>query len=51
MKIRARVLDLWLDTSSEPGGPNVVSRPQDPRSRNFLRFHNFIGSISRFLKK
>ena len=26
-----------------PSGPNVVSRPQVPKSIDFLRFHNFIG--------
>ena len=49
VKSGARVLDLWLDldTSSEgPNGPNVVSRPQTPRSKFFLRFHNSIGFIS-----
>ena len=107
VKIEARVLDLWLDTSSgakwpkcsfltpgpkvnnffevskfywihlmifekmrpclwklEPGfwtygwidllGPsdsNILSRPQAQRSMNFLRFHNFIGFISWFLRK
>ena len=34
-----------------PNGPNVVSRSQAPRSRNFLRFHNFIGFASWFLRK
>ena len=34
-----------------PSGPNLVSRPQAPRSRHFLRFYNFIGFISSFLKK
>ena len=51
VKIESRVLDLLLDTSSGPSGPNVSSRPQTPRSRNFLRFCNFIGFISRFLGK
>ena len=32
-------------------GLNVVSRPQTLRSRYFLRFCDFIGFISRFLKK
>ena len=32
-------------------GPNLVSRPQAPRSRHFLRFYDFIGFISSFLKK
>ena len=32
-------------------GPNVVSRTQVPRSRHFLRFHDFIGFISWFLRK
>ena len=31
--------------------PNVVSRPQAPRLRNVLRFHNFIGFASWFLRK
>ena len=35
----------------DPSGPNLVSRPQVPRSRYFLRFHNFIGLISWFLRK
>ena len=34
-----------------PSGPNVVSRLQTLRSRYFLRFHNFIGFISWFLRK
>ena len=34
-----------------PSGPNVVSRSQTPRSKIFLRFHNFIGFISWFLRK
>ena len=28
-----------------PSGPNLVSRPQAPRSRHFLKFYNFIGFI------
>ena len=35
----------------DPGGPNAVSGSQTPRSRNFLRFHDFIGFISWFLRK
>ena len=27
-----------------PSGPNIVSGPQTPRSKYFLRFHNFIDS-------
>ena len=49
VKIQARVLDLWLDTpfgSRWPKQPNVVSRPQAPRSRIFSRFHDFLGFIS-----
>ena len=34
-----------------PSSPNVVSRPQIPGSRNFLRFNKFIGFISWFLRK
>ena len=32
-------------------GVNVVSTPQSPRSRIFLRFQNFIEFISGFLRK
>ena len=46
MKIGARVLDLCLDMSSGPSGPNVVSRTQAPRSRHFLRFQDFNGFMS-----
>ena len=42
MKVGARVLVLWLDMSSGPSDPSVVLRPQGPRSRNFLSFHDFI---------
>ena len=31
--------------------PNVVSRPHNPRSKRFLRFHDFIGLISWFWEK
>ena len=34
-----------------PTSPNVVSRHQIQRSRNALRFHNFIGFIFWFWKK
>ena len=34
-----------------PSGPNLVSRPHAPRSRHFLKFYNFIGFMSSFLKK
>ena len=34
-----------------PSGPNVVCRPQVPRSRHFFRFYNFIELISWFLRK
>ena len=34
-----------------PSGPNVLSRSQAPSSRNFLKFHDFIGFISSFLRK
>ena len=42
MKIGARVLDLygWMLLLG-PSGPNEVSRSQTPRSRIFLRFHDF----------
>ena len=50
VQIVARVLELWLDTSSGPMGPNcnganVVHRPQTPRSWNVLKFYNFITFI------
>ena len=53
VKIGARVLNLWLDTSSGPTlhGQNVGSRPQAPSLRHLLRFCDFIGFISWFLKK
>ena len=52
MKIGARVLDLQLNICLlGPSGANLVSRPQAPRSRHFLRFHDFIGLISKFLRK
>ena len=35
----------------DPSSPNVVSRSQTPRSRIFLRFHDFTGFISWFLRK
>ena len=35
----------------DSGGPNAVSGSYTPRSRNFLRFHHFIGFLSRFLRK
>ena len=38
VKIRARDLELWLDTSFGPSGPNVVSKPETLRSMNFLDF-------------
>ena len=34
-----------------PSGPNLVSRPQAPWSRHFLRFYHFNGFISWFLRK
>ena len=46
--------NLWLDTSFGsrwPKQPNVVSRPQAPRSRIFSRFHDFLGFISWLLRK
>ena len=54
VKIRARVLDLcygWIRVLG-PSGPNIVFRPQQvPRSRQFLRFYDFIVFISSFLRK
>ena len=34
-----------------PSSPNVVSRAQAPKSRNVLRFDDFIGFVSRVLRK
>ena len=47
-------LGLWsyaLIRLLSPSGTYVVSRPQTLRSRNFLRFHDFIRFISWFLRK
>ena len=52
-------LQLWFWTydlihllgPGGPGGPDVVSGYQSTSSKNFLRFHNFIGFISWFLRK
>ena len=49
-------LQLWLWTYGlirllDPSGPNVASGSQTSRSRNFLRFHDFIGFIWWFLRK
>ena len=49
-------VELWFWTYSwtlllGPSGPTVVSRPQAPRSINYLTFQNFIGFILWFLKK
>ena len=35
----------------DPSGPNVASRPQTSEPRNVLRFHDFVGFISWFLRK
>ena len=48
--------ELWFWTYGwihliDPSAPNIVSRPQTPWSRIFLRFHNCIGFISWFLRK
>ena len=42
--------DSWLRLLG-PSGSNVVSSPQNLTSRNFVRFHNFIGFNSWFLRK
>ena len=34
-----------------PSDPTIILRPQTTRSRHFLRFHDFIGFISWFLRK
>ena len=34
-----------------PSSPNVVSRPQTPRARNFLGFDDFIEFTSWFLRE
>ena len=49
MKIGDRVLDLMFGTFSGISGPNVVSRPQTQSSRDFLRFHDFIGYCIYFM--
>ena len=49
VKIGDRVLDLMFDTFSGISGPNLVSRPQTQSSRDFLRFHDFIGYCIYFM--
>ena len=49
-------LQLWFWTYDlipvlDQGGSNAVSGSQTQRSRNFLRFHDFIGFISWFFRK
>ena len=51
VKIAARVLDLWLDMFPGPKWPKFSFWVLTPRSRTFLRFHDFIGMISWFLRK
>ena len=34
-----------------PSSPNIVSRPQNPKSRNVSRYHDFIKTISWFERK
>ena len=48
--------ELWFWTYGwirliDPSAPYIFSRLQTPRSRIILRFHNFIGFISWFLRK
>ena len=48
--------ELWFWTYDwirliDPSAPNIVSRPQTPWSKIFLRFHNCIGFISWFFRK
>ena len=42
-EIGARFWTYGLIHLLDPSGANVVSRPQTPRSKLFLRFHDFIG--------
>ena len=39
---------FFLLAGPQPTGPNVVSRPLSPRSKHFLRYHDFIGFTSWF---
>ena len=41
VKLGARVPKLWLRLLG-PSGPNLVYRPQTPRAKYFLKFHDFI---------
>ena len=41
MKIGSRVLDYGSMHLLGPHDPNIVSGPQNPKSKKFLRFHNF----------
>ena len=44
VKIGVRIPDLcWIHLLG-PSGPNLVSRPQDPRARHFLRFNILLDS-------
>ena len=51
VKIGARVLDIWLDTSFGPKWPKFSFLAQDPKVMKFLKLHNFIGLILWFLRK
>ena len=51
VKIGARFLDLWLDKSCEPNWPKCSFLAPGPKSRHFLRFHDFIRFASWFLRK
>ena len=44
-------LMAWYVVRTQVAQIYLVSRPQIPKSRNFLRFHNFIGINLRFQKK
>ena len=50
LKIRARVLELWLDTSSGPKWPKC-SGPRTPKSSNLLRLNDVIRFIWWFWRK
>ena len=51
VKIGARAQDLCWIRLLGPSDPNGVPRSQTPTSINFLRFHNFAGFVSWFLRK
>ena len=51
MKIGSRVLDYGSMHLLGPHDPNIVSGPQNPKSKKILRFHNFFCNQPMILMK